>query len=462
MTELLIKNINKTPFIESYLSEFDEVSEIKTILDNYSYKKIFSNDILGDIKSNKYKKYDSIIYDNYSDFNDDFTENEILGNVMLIFKLYENVDYNKHDNYSKIKILKQILVNIKNYYEKGILNKIKFGIILNINYSNKFIRNLLKMNRLETLTLSYFYSAYLREKNIYSEVNIKKENIKIFNYLPSSLRLLDVNFGYAKYENTRKLTRIPNFLNNPVLPNKISIFKSVLNISQTTKKIKIKFPFNTINIIVTHINNKKIKFELGLELESEYDLDKSESCLLGNCHFIEEEIINSLNNKLFNNTNKFMIIQNSYGKSIENQKNSLANNDIIGFNKMYNPDEIKVKDIIKTSINFIKIISDLHVSYSQSNYVKGKIKENILQYETKYDKFYWDLISDILLNLDVEVTRCLLYVHVNSCMTFKNYPFYKNLIKSYENFTDKYYEYDKNFCYLVLKQVIKQLCSDEN
>lgn len=442
-----MKNINKTSFIESYLNEFDEVEDVKTILKNYSYKKIFSDDVLGNIESKEYKKYNAIIYDSCSDFNDDFIGNEIPKNVMLILKLYRDGQQH-HESYGAKKeadIFNKLLSKINNYYEKGILRKIKFGIILNINYSNRFIRNLLRMNTLEILGLSYFYSDFLKHEKVYQDINASKENVKIFGYLPSSLRLLDVNFNHIKYYHKKRSSeKFSNSINNVWLPNKIGIFKSVLNVPSNTKRIKIKYPFNTFNIIVTNVKKSDVVFFQGETFNDYYE--PFDDLPIINGSFIEENTFNSLTNKVINN-NKFVVIQSDYCKVIN--KNEKYHEEFVFSAR---GDKNDIENINKTSVNFIKLMSNLHVSYSQSNYTKGVLKENILEHENKFDKFYWNLISDTLLNVEINTTSS--YFTMITAV-FKNDPYNKDLIKSYENFGE--YKHDKDFYYLVLKKVFSQL-----
>lgn len=445
--DCLMNNINKTSFIESYLSEFDEVEDIKTILKNYSYKKIFSDDILGNIESKEYKKYNAIIYDSCSDFSDDFIGTEIPKNVMLVLKLYVDGQQH-HQSYGAKKeanIFNKLLSKINNYYEKGILRKIKFGIILNINYSNRFIRNLVRMNTLEILGLSYLYLDYLNHEKVYQDINVTKENVKIFGYLPSSLRLLDVNFNYIKYYCRKKsLEKYSNSINNIWLPNKIGIFKIVLNVPSNTKRIKIKYPFNTFNIIVTNIKKSKVISKKRIFLNDYYEpFDDPQTT---NGSFIEENTFNLLTNKVVND-NKFVIVQSNCYKVINK-------NEEYDKNLFYSirGDKNNIENINKTSVNFIKLVSNLYVSYSQSNYIKGVVKENILEHENKFDKFYWNLISDILPNVEINIKglSCGIIIAV-----FKNDPYNKDLIKTYENFCD--YKHEKDFYYLVLRKVFSQL-----
>ena len=439
-----MKNINKTPFVENYLIEFDEVEEIKTILNNYSYKKIFSNDIFGNIENEKYKKYNSIVYDSYSDFSDDFIGDVVPKNVMLILKLYGDGQqyYETHGAKKEADIFKKNLLKINNYYEKKILRNIKFGIILNINYSNRFIRNLVRMNTLETFNISYFYSDFLKYEKVYQDINTDKENIKIFGYLPSSLRLLDVNFSHVKYSHTKRSSeKFSNSINNIWLPNKIGIFKSTLNAPSYTKKIK--YPFNTFNIITGDEKESKMNYLKKNNFGDNYELVSE---FLSASSFIKEDTFNLLTDKFINN-NKFAIVQINCCKVINKSEKYHGEFNIIGGEKNH------VGNINKTSVNFIKLISDLHISYSQSNYVKGILKENILEHENKFDKFYWNLISDTLPNVEVNNTGLGSIVTINA--VFKNYPYDKDLIKSYKKFTE--YEHDKNFYYSVIEKVFTQL-----
>lgn len=165
-----------------------------------------------------------------------------------------------------------------------------------------------------------------------------------------------------------------------------------------------------------------------------------------NGSFIEENTFNLLTNKVVND-NKFVIVQSNCYKVINK-------NEEYDKNLFYSirGDKNNIENINKTSVNFIKLVSNLYVSYSQSNYIKGVVKENILEHENKFDKFYWNLISDILPNVEINIKglSCGIIIAV-----FKNDPYNKDLIKTYENFCD--YKHEKDFYYLVLRKVFSQL-----
>lgn len=239
-----IETINTIPFVDIYLEDYEADDNIKNILDNYNHKILDSSSLeLFSLKKIREGNYKTIVFYNSEDFYDEAEHNYIKfnkikkeNNVLLVLK------YTTFSEYSKI-LHSEIVCDVN----VAIVIDIK---IINIDSHNK-IENIAFTNRAMALCIVnfHFHNKSCEIKQMQDLFSCDKKINTITKYLPSSIKIMDVDTSYYVFR------KIGN------LPNKIIILRIVNPMSHQRNYSKQKYPLKSLLII----NNASLIHKNGKE-----------------------------------------------------------------------------------------------------------------------------------------------------------------------------------------------------
>lgn len=396
-----IEIINTIPFVDLYLEEYGEDEYIKNILNNYDHKILDSTSLeLFSLKKIREEKYDTILFYNKNDYYD-----EIENNLFKFKKIKEENNI--------LLILKYTTCIHQIETRQHVIYNVNIAVIIDINTieTNDYnkIKNIPFTNRLMILNLIKFSSGYNNHNKHLAQYNYicsKKVNI-ITKYLPSSIKIMDVNTNYC----------ILKKMNN--LPNKIIIFRIIDPVTHHNNKQK--YPLKSLLII----NNGSFHHKNGEE------------------NFVNNE--NMIKKLIFNKNDTIMLRTDFFDRMDDHDEN----NNITEY-KRYHFSIIKNKKTIK----FLISESQYKNAEKNLNYGTDHAKKNIFEIEINANN--WFAISGSILEKQKLIST--------ECKNIDSFCYRKKFIKSK-------ILYEENICNLndfiqkienKIKYMITKSCFDKD